>query len=45
MGGHYASMWNKQRQAAAALEILQAAENDPDVVPGIARSIPLAAAD
>jgi len=45
MGGHYASMWNKQRQAAAALEILQAAENDPDVVPGIARATPLAAAD
>jgi ABC-type transport system involved in Fe-S cluster assembly fused permease/ATPase subunit len=45
MDGHYASMWNKQRQAAAALEILQAAENDPDVVPGIARATPLAAAD
>jgi ATP-binding cassette, subfamily B, heavy metal transporter len=45
LDGHYASMWNKQRQAAAALEILQAAENDPDVVPGIARSTPLAAAD
>jgi ATP-binding cassette subfamily B protein len=45
-GGHYASMWNKQRQAAAALEILQAVESDPDVVPGIAtRSVPLAAAD
>jgi len=45
-GGHYASMWNKQRQAAAALEILQAVESDPDVVPGIAtRSAPLAAAD
>jgi ATP-binding cassette subfamily B protein len=43
--GHYASMWNKQRQAAAALEILQAAENDPDVVPGIARATPLATAD
>jgi ATP-binding cassette subfamily B protein len=44
-GGHYASMWNKQRQAAAALEILKAAESDPDVVPGIARATPLAAAD
>jgi ATP-binding cassette subfamily B protein len=43
--GHYASMWNKQRQAAAALEILQAVENDPDVVPGIARAAPVAAAD
>src|ERR1700689_2226561 len=44
-GGQYASMWNKQRQAAQALEILQAVENDPDVVPGIARPVPLAAAD
>jgi ATP-binding cassette subfamily B protein len=44
-GGHYASMWNKQREAAAAREILLAVESDPDVVPGIARSTPLAAAD
>ncbi len=45
MNGHYASMWNKQKQAAAALEILKAAQDDPDVVPGIAREAPLAAAD
>jgi ABC-type transport system involved in Fe-S cluster assembly fused permease/ATPase subunit len=36
-GGHYASMWNKQKQAAAAQEILKAIANDPDVQPGVAR--------
>jgi ATP-binding cassette subfamily B protein len=41
-GGHYASMWNKQKEAAAAAEILKAIENDPDVQPGIARA-PVAA--
>ena len=30
--GPYASMWNKQKQAAEALEILKAVENDPDVM-------------
>jgi ABC-type transport system involved in Fe-S cluster assembly fused permease/ATPase subunit len=44
-GGHYAAMWNKQREAAAARELLQKVENDPDVVPGTARVAPLAAAD
>ncbi len=34
-GGHYASMWNKQREAAAAREKLKEVENDPDVAPGI----------
>ena len=34
--GHYASMWNKQREAAAAREKLKEVENDPDVVPGVA---------
>ncbi len=37
-GGHYASMWNKQKEAAEAREKLQAVENDPDVVPDIARA-------
>ena len=37
-GGHYASMWNKQREAAAAREKLKEVENDPDVVPSIARA-------
>jgi ATP-binding cassette, subfamily B, heavy metal transporter len=37
-GGHYASMWNKQKEAAAARERLKAVENDPDVVPGIAKA-------
>ena len=41
--GHYASMWNKQKQAAEALEILKAVENDPDVAPGVARATPVAA--
>jgi ATP-binding cassette subfamily B protein len=39
--GHYAAMWNKQREAAAAREKLKQAENDPDVAPGIARAIPV----
>jgi len=39
-GGHYASMWNKQREAAAAREKLKQVENDPDVAPGIARTAP-----
>ena len=38
MNGHYASMWNKQREAAAAREKLKEVEADPDVVPGIARA-------
>jgi ABC-type transport system involved in Fe-S cluster assembly fused permease/ATPase subunit len=42
-GGPYASMWNKQKQAAEALEKLKAVENDPDVVPGVARATPVAA--
>jgi ATP-binding cassette subfamily B protein len=37
--GHYASMWNKQREAAAAREKLKEVENDPDVAPGIAKAI------
>ncbi|MBV9990771.1 MAG: ABC transporter ATP-binding protein/permease [Alphaproteobacteria bacterium] len=31
-GGHYAAMWNKQKEAAAAREKLKEVENDPDVV-------------
>ena len=38
LGGHYASMWNKQREAAAAREKLREVENDPDVAPGIAKA-------
>jgi ATP-binding cassette subfamily B protein len=37
LGGHYAAMWNKQREAAAAREKLKEVENDPDVAPGIVR--------
>jgi ATP-binding cassette subfamily B protein len=33
MGGQYASMWNKQKEAAAARERLKAVESDPDVAP------------
>ena len=40
LNGHYASMWNKQREAAAAREKLKEVENDPDVAPGIARASP-----
>jgi ATP-binding cassette, subfamily B, heavy metal transporter len=39
--GHYASMWNKQRQAAAAREKLKEVENDPDVAPGVAKASPV----
>ena len=35
--GHYASMWNKQREAALAREKLKEVENDPDVAPGVAK--------
>ncbi len=35
--GHYAAMWNKQREAAAARERLKAVEHDPDVSPDAAR--------
>jgi ATP-binding cassette subfamily B protein len=38
LNGHYASMWNKQREAAAAREKLKEVEDDPDVVPGVARA-------
>ena len=41
LGGHYASMWNKQREAAAAREKLKEVENDPDVAPGIAKTEPV----
>ncbi|HJR56374.1 MAG TPA: ABC transporter ATP-binding protein/permease [Rhizomicrobium sp.] len=37
LGGHYAAMWSKQREAAAAREKLKEVENDPDVAPGVAR--------
>jgi ATP-binding cassette subfamily B protein len=40
LNGHYASMWNKQREAAAAREKLREVENDPDVAPGLARAAP-----
>jgi ABC-type transport system involved in Fe-S cluster assembly fused permease/ATPase subunit len=39
--GHYASMWNKQREAAAAREKLKEVENDPDVMAGIAKAAPV----
>jgi ATP-binding cassette subfamily B protein len=32
LNGHYAAMWNKQKEAAAAREKLKQVENDPDVV-------------
>jgi ATP-binding cassette subfamily B protein len=41
--GHYASMWNKQKQAAEALALLKSVEDDPDVAPGVARATPVAA--
>jgi ATP-binding cassette subfamily B protein len=43
--GHYAAMWNKQKEAAEARERLKAAESDPDVGPEIAREEPVAAAE
>jgi ATP-binding cassette subfamily B protein len=44
-GGQYAAMWNKQKQAQEVRERLKAVESDPDVVPGVARTNPVAAAD
>ena len=44
-GGHYAAMWNKQREAAAARERLKAVEQDPDVSPDAARPRREAAAE
>src|SRR5579863_2847904 len=41
LGGHYAAMWNKQREAAAAREKLKEVENDPDVAPGVAKASPV----
>ncbi|HEY2008229.1 MAG TPA: ABC transporter ATP-binding protein/permease [Rhizomicrobium sp.] len=41
LNGHYASMWNKQREAAAAREKLKEVENDPDVAPGVAKTSPV----
>jgi len=43
LNGHYAAMWNKQKEAAAAREKLKEVENDPDVAPGIARATPAVA--
>ncbi|HEY7979022.1 MAG TPA: ABC transporter ATP-binding protein/permease [Rhizomicrobium sp.] len=43
LNGHYASMWNKQKEAAAAREKLKEVENDPDVAPGVARATPVIA--
>jgi len=43
-GGHYASMWNKQKEAAAVRERLKEVERDPDVQPGIF-AVPTAAVD
>jgi ATP-binding cassette subfamily B protein len=43
LNGHYAAMWNKQKEAAAAREKLKEAENDPDVAPGITRATTIAA--
>jgi ATP-binding cassette subfamily B protein len=41
LNGHYAAMWNKQREAAAAREKLKEVEKDPDVAPGIAKTAPV----
>ena len=40
VGGAYASMWNKQKEAAAVRERLQEVENDPEVSPEVARTTP-----
>ncbi len=42
-GGAYASMWNKQKEAAAVRERLKEVENDPAVAPDVARAGPVAA--
>jgi ATP-binding cassette subfamily B protein len=43
LNGHYAAMWNKQKEAAAAREKLKAVENDPDVQPGLSHNETIAA--
>ena len=42
-GGAYASMWNKQKEAAAVRERLKEVESDPAVAPDVARAGPVAA--
>jgi ATP-binding cassette subfamily B protein len=42
--GAYASMWNRQREAAAAREKLSQVENDPAVNPDVERALPAPAA-
>ncbi len=44
-GGHYAAMWNKQKEAAAARERLKAVEADPDVGPDVGRAPAVSAVD
>ena len=41
--GAYASMWNKQKEAAEVRERLKAVESDPDVQPGLSTVLPVAA--
>ncbi|NWH07243.1 MAG: ABC transporter ATP-binding protein/permease [Alphaproteobacteria bacterium] len=41
-GGAYASMWNRQKEAAEARDKLREAEADPAVSPDIARASPVA---
>jgi ATP-binding cassette subfamily B protein len=36
--GAYAAMWNKQKKAEAAREVIQEVEADPDVSPSVART-------
>ncbi len=43
LGGQYAAMWNKQKEAAAAREKLKEVESDPDVDPDVSRPQTVAA--
>ncbi len=40
--GAYAAMWNKQKRAEAARERIKKIEADPEVTPGVARTMPMA---
>ncbi len=40
--GAYAAMWNKQKRAEAARERIKKIEADPEVTPGVARTVPVA---
>ena len=41
LNGHYAAMWNRQREAAAARARLREVEDDPDSAPDMEKAAPV----